>query len=74
MLKTMQSYKDMKFTSALSANLDFGTDEEKKDYEKTLVDLIQTPDKFIAAPMPNLYFTRDPFASVGEGSITSTVK
>ncbi len=41
--------------------------DEKKDYEKTLVDLIQTPDKFIAAPMPNLYFTRDNFASVGEG-------
>jgi arginine deiminase len=41
--------------------------DEKKDYEITLVDLIQTPDKFIAAPMPNLYFTRDPFACVGEG-------
>ena len=41
--------------------------DEKKDYEKTLVDLIQTPDKFIAKPMPNLYFTRDNFASVGEG-------
>lgn len=41
--------------------------DEKKDYEKTLVDLIQTPDKFLAEPMPNLYFTRDNFASVGEG-------
>ena len=41
--------------------------DEKKDFEKTLVDLIQTPDKFLAAPMPNLYFTRDNFASVGEG-------
>ena len=41
--------------------------DEKKDFEKTLVDIIQTPDKFIAAPMPNLYFTRDDFASVGEG-------
>ncbi len=41
--------------------------DEKKDFEKTLVDLIQTPDKFIAEPMPNLYFTRDNFASVGEG-------
>ena len=41
--------------------------DEKRDYEKTLVDLVQTPDKFIAAPMPNLYFTRDNFASVGEG-------
>ena len=41
--------------------------DEKKDFEKTLVDLIQTPDKFLAEPMPNLYFTRDNFASVGEG-------
>ncbi len=38
-----------------------------RDVEKTLVDLINTPDKFIAEPMPNLYFTRDNFASVGEG-------
>lgn len=41
--------------------------DEKSDYEKTLVDLIQTPDKFLAEPMPNLYFTRDNFASVGDG-------
>jgi len=41
--------------------------DEKRDVEKTLVDLIQAPDKFVAAPMPNLYFTRDNFASVGEG-------
>ena len=40
---------------------------EKRDFEKTLVDVVQTPDKFIAAPMPNLYFTRDDFASVGVG-------
>ena len=41
--------------------------KKKRDVEKTLVDLINTPDKFIAEPMPNLYFTRDNFASVGEG-------
>ena len=40
---------------------------KKRDVEKTLVDLINTPDKFIADPMPNLYFTRDNFASVGDG-------
>ena len=40
---------------------------KKRDVEKTLVDLINTPDMFIADPMPNLYFTRDNFASVGEG-------
>ena len=41
--------------------------KEKRDVEKTLVDLINTPDKFIADPMPNLYFTRDNFVSVGTG-------
>ncbi len=41
--------------------------KRKRNIEKTLVDLINTPDKFIAEPMPNLYFTRDPFAMVGEG-------
>ena len=39
----------------------------KRSFEKSLVDLVETEDKFIAEPMPNLYFTRDPFASVGEG-------
>ena len=41
--------------------------KQKRDIEKTLVDLINTPDKFIAEPMPNLYFTRDNFATVGRG-------
>ena len=40
---------------------------QKLEIEKSLVDLIETPDNFIADPMPNLYFTRDNFASVGEG-------
>lgn len=40
----------------------------KREIEKTLVDLVDEPEKFIAAPMPNLYFTRDNFASVGEGA------
>ncbi len=42
--------------------------KNKREVEKTLVDLIDTPDKFIAAPMPNLYFTRDNFDNVGEGT------
>ena len=41
--------------------------QKQRDIEKTLVDLINTPDKFIADPMPNLYFTRDNFATVGTG-------
>ena len=41
--------------------------KKQRDIEKTLTDLINTPDIFVADPMPNLYFTRDNFASVGEG-------
>jgi len=39
----------------------------KKVDSNTLEEFVNTPDKFIAEPMPNLYFTRDNFASVGDG-------
>src|SRR5574344_1469172 len=42
-------------------------DHRKLEVEKTLVDLVREDSDFIAAPMPNLYFTRDPFASIGHG-------
>ena len=42
-------------------------DRAKREIEKSLVDLVSEESKFIADPMPNLYFTRDPFASIGNG-------
>lgn len=42
-------------------------DTRKWEFEKSLVDLVSEESNFIADPMPNLYFTRDPFASVGHG-------
>ena len=42
-------------------------DHKKLEVEKTLVDLVYDYNDFIAEPMPNLYFTRDPFASIGNG-------
>lgn len=42
---------------------------KKKDIENSLVDLVSEEGKFLAEPMPNLYFTRDPFASVGNGIV-----
>lgn len=42
-------------------------DHKKMNVEKTLVDLVRDDSEFIADPMPNLYFTRDPFASIGNG-------
>ena len=35
--------------------------------KKSLSDLAEKEYPFVADPMPNLYFTRDPFASIGEG-------
>jgi arginine deiminase len=34
---------------------------------KSLVDSIEEDTSFVVDPMPNLYFTRDPFASIGNG-------
>lgn len=37
------------------------------DKANSLVDLVSEASKMVVAPMPNLYFTRDPFAVIGEG-------
>ena len=42
-------------------------DHAKLVLEKSLVDLVTEETSFIADPMPNLYFTGDPFASIGSG-------
>ena len=42
---------------------------KKREVEKSLVDLVSDESEFLADPMPNLYFTRDPFASAGNGAI-----
>ena len=44
-------------------------DRNKRVMEKSLVDLVTAETDFIVEPMPNLYFTRDPFASVGSGIV-----
>lgn len=41
----------------------------KREAEKTLEDLVTVETDFLADPLPNLYFTRDPFATVGDGII-----
>jgi len=33
----------------------------------TLVDFVRSSSRFVLDPIPNLYFTRDPFASIGNG-------
>ena len=37
------------------------------DKSNSLVDLVSDASKLVCAPMPNLYFTRDPFAMIGNG-------
>ena len=41
---------------------------ELPDYKATsLTDMVDSDYPFVADPMPNLYFTRDPFATIGSG-------
>ena len=56
-LKTMEGIKILEISRA------------KREVEKSLVDLVSEESDFLADPMPNLYFTRDPFASAGSGVI-----
>lgn len=42
-------------------------DEVRYSKEDSLVDLISDSSELVADPMPNLYFTRDPFACIGNG-------
>ena len=42
-------------------------DYEKRRLDKSLVDLVSEDSAFITDPIPNLYFTRDNFASIGSG-------
>ncbi len=41
--------------------------EVRYNKEDSLVDLITDNSELVADPMPNLYFTRDPFACIGNG-------
>ncbi len=46
-----------------------------KDYQKTsLTDMIESNYPFMVDPMPNLYFTRDPFATIGSGISLNQMK
>lgn len=42
--------------------------ELKSDTRSPLVDLVKSDSRFIVDPIPNLYFTRDPFACIGNGA------
>lgn len=37
------------------------------EFKNSLIDLVSDASKLVLPPMPNLYFTRDPFAMIGNG-------
>ncbi|WP_352420059.1 arginine deiminase [Proteiniborus sp.] len=49
-------------------------DEIPKLINKSLVDITDTKYPFVLDPMPNLYFTRDPFATIGSGITLNRMK
>lgn len=49
-------------------------DEIPKIINKSLLDLTDADYPFVLDPMPNLYFTRDPFATVGHGIALNRMK
>lgn len=42
-------------------------DSIKRKQPSPLVDLVRSGNRFVLDPIPNLYFTRDPFACIGDG-------
>ena len=40
---------------------------DPREVENSLVDQVRGVSRFVVKPMPNLYFTRDPFACIGTG-------
>lgn len=48
--------------------------EISKLINRSLVDLVDTNYPFVLDPMPNLYFTRDPFATIGNGITLNHMK
>ena len=55
--------KDMVMKTMAGINLQ----ELPQENTHLLVDMVSDRSKLVCAPMPNLYFTRDPFAMIGNG-------
>ena len=67
----LKSFKDKKeLVLKTMAGISIGEiSRAKREVEKSLVDFVSEESEFLADPIPNLYFTRDPFASAGNGAI-----
>ena len=62
-LDSIGDYKELVLKTMEGINVN-ELDHEARDIENSLVDLVSEESKFIADPMPNFYFTRDPLASI----------
>lgn len=63
----MLTYNDNKKEMVLKTMEGIVLRELNYNKEDSLVDLMSSSSKLIIDPMPNLYFTRDPFACIGNG-------
>lgn len=55
------------FDMVLKTMEGFKKNEIKSDSQDSLADLMESDYPFLVDPMPNIYFTRDPFATMGNG-------
>ncbi|MGL5478973.1 MAG: arginine deiminase [Clostridium sp.] len=63
--KYFNSFEDKEMIDKMMAGV---RKEEIKDYQReSLYDQVNNTYPFVCDPMPNLYFTRDPFATIGHG-------
>lgn len=63
----MMQYNDDKKAMVLKSMEGIVLNEVEYNPEESLVDLMATGSELLIDPMPNLYFTRDPFACIGNG-------
>lgn len=63
----MMQYKDDNKKLVMKTVEGIVLKELNYDKNDSLVDLMSEPSKLVIDPMPNLYFTRDPFACIGNG-------
>jgi len=68
----LQQFNNKELIDKLMAGI--RKDEIPKLINKSLMDLTDTNYPFVLDPMPNLYFTRDPFATVGHGITLNRMK
>ena len=62
----LHSYRDEK-ELVLKTMEGINSNEIETDIDESLADLVDDTNHMLINPMPNLYFTRDPFAMVGNG-------